>query len=680
MKKTSLLTFKSEFPLWLRLLLTAALAALLVGAVLDLQLRYEQLPVATGRIPVSFLFFALFAILGALFALMYIWASSWLAPLSRLRARLGWVRWIVVLALGAAPSIFLSFSEWSDVFSGVWVRCLTYAVILLAMVWLLGQGDREIWSWDGIVASLTIMGVVVILCDQLRYVLATPLSLSWSEGNRLWDYSVLFGHRLYDYPADKSIPAYIDIGRQSLWGLPFLFMDPDIWTMRLWNALVWTIPYILLGLAILKPGKGRWGSWLIFGGWALIFLTQGPIYSPLVLAAVLVALARRQPLWLAVILVMVAGMYARYTRYTWMFAPAMWAGMIWMLQAPRTPGLSLWKRWQPAFVVAFAGLAGGYIIPESLNAISRALYGVPFQIGNANSLEVNLDSISQNVTRQPLLWDRLWPNETYSMGIVFGLLLAIVPLLILLFGLAWKANWRFSWWQNLAIYAPMLAFLGVGLVVSVKIGGGSNLHNLDMFLIGLLFLSGFAWEYASARWGGSLHKFPLWITLILPVMLIIPVFSTMLDLEPAGLPDPVKAADAIGGTRDAAIAASKKGEVLFMDQRQLLTFGAVKGVPLVSDYEKKYMMDQAMSDNEEYFQPFIKDMKNHRFTLIVSEPLYVQFQGDNYLFGNENDKWVKWVSIPVLCYYEPVETYPGIVQLLAPRQKAEPPAPGVVCP
>ena len=358
----------------------------------------------------------------------------------------------------------------------------------------------------------------------------------------------------------------------------------------------------------------------------------------------------------------------------------MWAAMVWMLQAPLDDKIPLWKRWRPAVIVALGGLTGGLIVPEILNLVSRWLYGVPFQLGSANVAELSVSSLSNSVNRQPLLWDRLWPNETYSLGIVYGLLLAVGLLVILLVLLAWKGGWKMAWWQKVSVWVPMLAFLGVGLVISTKIGGGSNLHNLDMFLIGLLFLSGLAWEYASARWGSSLQAFPLWIKLFLLVMLIMPVFKTMLNLQPPGLPDPVKVADAVGGVRDAAVAAAKQGEVLFIDQRQLLTFGVVKNVPLVADYEKKYMMDQAMSDNDLYFEPFIKDLAAHRFQLIVSEPLYVKFQGDHYTFGNENDAWVKWISIPVLCYYEPMATYPGMTQLLVPRQKPEPPAPGVVCP
>src|SRR6185436_8933224 len=35
--------------------------------------------------------------------------------------------------------------------------------------------------------------------------------------------------------------------------------------------------------------------------------------------------------------------------------------------------------------------------------------------------------------------------------------------------------------------------------------------------------------------------------------------------------------------------AAKNGDVLFMDQRQLLTFGYLPPVPFVPEYEKKYM-------------------------------------------------------------------------------------------
>lgn len=87
-----------------------------------------------------------------------------------------------------------------------------------------------------------------------------------------------------------------------------------------------------------------------------------------------------------------------------------------------------------------------------------------------------------------------------------------------------------------------------------------------------------------------------------------------------------------------------------------------------------------MADNADYFAGFYQDLADHRFSMIVSEPLRVSFQGTTYEFGNENDAWVKWVSIPVLCYYEPVETFPQFgTQLLVPKPKSSP-VEGVTCP
>ena len=167
---------------------------------------------------------------------------------------------------------------------------------------------------------------------------------------------------------------------------------------------------------------------------------------------------------------------------------------------------------------------------------------------------------------------------------------------------------------------------------------------------------------------------------VLLLALVVPLVQPLLGLGPVGLPDPVKWKDALGGTRDAAVDAARQGEVLFIDQRQLLTFGFITYVPLVPDYEKKYMMDLAMANDDAYFARFNQDLAAHRFKLIVSEELFTNYQGKNYTFGNENDAWVKYVSIPVLCYYQPSATYKGITQLLVPRDKPLPPRPGVTCP
>ena len=113
------------------------------------------------------------------------------------------------------------------------------------------------------------------------------------------------------------------------------------------------------------------------------------------------------------------------------------------------------------------------------------------------------------------------------------------------------------------------------------------------------------------------------------------------------------------------------GDVLFMDQRQLLTFGYITDIRLVPEYEKKEMMDQALSSNRAYFESFYQDLASHRFSMIISDPLRTPIKDSDYGFGEENNAWVKWVARPVLCFYEEKDTLVNVrVEVLIPRHDA----------
>jgi hypothetical protein len=112
-----------------------------------------------------------------------------------------------------------------------------------------------------------------------------------------------------------------------------------------------------------------------------------------------------------------------------------------------------------------------------------------------------------------------------------------------------------------------------------------------------------------------------------------------------------------------------EGEILFIDERQLLTFGYIDDVPLVMEYEKKYLNDMAMADNEAYFAKFYEDLEAGRFSLIVSESLSDVLYKPNSSFAEENTPWVKWVSIPILDTYESVYKNKDYqIQLFVPKK------------
>jgi hypothetical protein len=137
---------------------------------------------------------------------------------------------------------------------------------------------------------------------------------------------------------------------------------------------------------------------------------------------------------------------------------------------------------------------------------------------------------------------------------------------------------------------------------------------------------------------------------------------------PLLLPSDQQVQESLSILRSEVEIASSNGEVLFIDQRQLITFGEIEGVPLVADYELKDMMNQAMSANTVYFDQFRQDLASHRFELIVTDPLPGFVQGSEYEFGEENDAWLEFAAGPLNRYYQPIEKLSVGIWLLAPAR------------
>ena len=606
--------------------------------------------------------------------LLAIWKPSVFRLLRKIRNRLGWFRWVLIALLAIVLAVFFSIS-FSNIFTGTYLRLLLIFFIFAVCAWLASDGIESDFSWMGALIGGVLLGTVFALGISFREAVNYPFSLGWSEGNLLWDYSTLYGRQLYNYPVGNNIPSLLGRGRQSLWGLPFLLGSVSIEVVRFWSAFVFTIPYIVLGFFLFAKEKNRFGLWLLLSLWAFLFLSQGPIYTPLVLAAILVAASRRKSLWVGIPLVTLAGYYAQMSRSTWLFAPAMWAVLMTFLDPALSDAENKKKRWLHSIILGVAGLSGGYVLPEIVKSVRTLFNGKMLNPGL-----LSVEGISSKVGRQPLLWSRLLPNATNGTGILLGLLLAVGPLLFLVIYLVVKKRWRLDVWQKLTLGGILGAFLVVGLIISVKIGGGNNLHNLDMFLIGTLFAASLAWEAGMKQWVISINAQSNWIKLLILAAVLYPAVQPMINVQPFILPPKDETQEALVSVQHHVMEGNKAGKVLLLDQRQLLTFGFIQDIPLIPEYEKRHMMDMAMADDADYFNQFYKDIASHRFSMIVSEPLHTGFQGVQYEFGNENDAWVKWVSIPLLCYYEPVETYPVYgVQILVPKEM-EPPVEGLSCP
>ncbi len=628
--------------------------------------------------------FSLLLLLGLL-----LWKKNTLEPffaqIISLRQKLTFLRWILALLLLILPIYFLQYTLWGLVFSGIYFRLFLWLLLTLILGILFTQDEYHLISWHPFLASLLFTSTSFTLASVFSFVSAYPFNLYWSDGNRIWDYSLLFGRRFYNYPADQPIEALISTGRQFVWGIPFLLPHPTIFISRLWSAIVLSLPYALFGWILFRDPKAKKTMWILLGIWTFLFLNQGPIYTPLVLSAILVAIAWGRPLWLAMLLLAISGYYAGATRFTWMFAPAIWAGMLELSGIPLKKDSRLTaKDWKRATAISLAGLSSWYLAPI-VKIFSETV-----------SSEGAVAFAGNTAFKQTLLWYRLFPNDTYPEGILGGLLIAILPLIILIVYLLRKKYWKPSFWQKLAIFGSLLVLLIVGLIISTKIGGGNNLHNLDMFLITLIFVAAIAWKNGGRQWVKESENTPLWIKITLFLLIALPTFSSLSNISPnislsesellivktltdydlltsppiEKLPSDEEIQKALGYISETAELADVQGEVLFMDLRQLLTFGYVPKIRLVPEYEKKMMMNEAMANNSTYFQPYYEDLANHRFSLIVTEPLKIALKNKEGVFAEESDAWTKWVAAPTLCFYEPLKTFKSVyAQLLVPREE-----------
>lgn len=630
----------------------------------------------------AFLLFSVFCLVCVVVAAALVWDSSRLTGLLGnllvLRGRIGPPRFVVAGLLALLPVWFLQFSPWGVVFSKVYCRLLIWAFVCLLISICIEQAAVKVISGASVLPGLLISGTAFALANPLMGVTSYPFSLNWSEGNRLWDYSLLFGMRLYQVPPNSQPSAYLDLGRQLAGGLPFLLPRVSILGERLWLAGLLVIPYVALGLLMFWPGRGvTWISWVLAGLWGFLFLNQGPIHIPLLIVAALVAIAWRLPRWPAALLVGIAAYLAEVSRFTWIFAPTIWVVMLELggadLDGERIPR----RAWERCVALGTAGLLG-------------AAAAIVSGLAPGGS---SITATAAASTKQPLLWYRLFPNATYGSGILLGLCIASAPVVILLFHLGMQ-HWHRDRLQVLSLMLSLVAFLVVGLVISTKIGGGGDLHNLDMYLIGLLFVAAAMWRAGANRWVAEGIKSSIGISLLLAVVLAMPAFQPLMEMRPirfakdagwltvltdtarprdlGSLPGDAEVASSLQELQKVATDSQALGPVLFMDQRQLLTFGYIKNVTLIPDYEKKRMMDEALSSNAGYFQPFYQDLAAHRFSLIVSSLLRTPIRDSEYGFGEENNAWVKWVARPVLCYYAELDTLTDVkVELLVPRTVPE---------
>ena len=579
--------------------------------------------------------------------------SHWVENVVSFTIRLGVLRYLILVLLWTVLP-FLVMGPFGRFFQSIFIRALIFWFILICNA-LIFKSMHPHWSWTNIFLGLALVqGVlyrtVVFLPDLSTY----PFSLGWSEASRYYYASLFFAGRIYDLQIEPSV---LHPTRYLLQSIPYLFSGSTLWVHRFWQVALWLATTVAASYLLVRRVKKTWGwSAVLMVAWAFLFFFQGPVYYHLQIMVILVlwGFNREKPLR-TLFFILVASVWAGISRINWYPVPGLLGALLYFLEAPRDQKPVIRYLTWPVFL-AFVG--------SSVAFLSQSAY-ILLSGHGAERFTSSLGS--------QLLWYRLLPNLTYPLGVLPAILLASLPVVMLIIEYVRSGSAAIHPLRQLGVLVIMVVLFGGGLVVSTKIGGGSNLHNLDAYLV-VLAVSG-AYIFAGGiepEKDGESNKFypslPIKGLLVsVPVLFVLGAGSTIVRHDVG------QTQKALGLVREyAQETAIEEDEVLFISQRHVLTFDMIQNVPLVPEYETVFLMEMAMSGNQTYLDDFHSDLREGRFGLIIVATLEGEYQGRSHAFGEENDAWVREVSEPILCYYAPIETLDSPrLQFLAPRPESE---------
>ena len=526
----------------------------------------------------------------------------------------------------------------------VWALMLLQAVGLSALTGL---------AWEpALVAVLLADGLAFQLYSIFQPVTQYPFSLGWSEASRYYYGSLPFSRSLYG----ESLPlSFLHGTRYLMLAVPFLIKGLPLWADRLWQALLWLgVTGLTAWLAVRRLAPRSRGLLWMLGAWVFLFFFQGVVYYHLQVCVILIlwGVTSRRPGW-SLAAVLAASFWAGMSRLNWFPVPAMLAIALYLLEEPFSRARNAWEYLKRPFLWAVAGIAA-------------ALIGQAFYIYISRSPD--LSAFGSSFTSD-LLWYRLLPNDTYVFGVIPGILLVSLPAAIFLY----HARERIAALHPLRVFglgAMLLVLFAGGLVVSTKIGGGGDLHNMDAYLV-LLMLLGlyFVSERIAPEEGGQAFEMkPAWSFLLL--LVLVPVGLSFLRVTAPMRYDRARAEADLASLGRAVDAYGREGPVLFMYERHLLTFRMVPEVPLVNDYEVVTLMEMAISGNQSYLDAFYRDLESHRFAAIVMRKSNLAVNAGDFV--EENNAWNRLVAYPLSCEYEPALTLASSnIQVMVPRPQRE---------
>ena len=536
--------------------------------------------------------------------------------------------------LGVFPLLILG--PYGQHLEGYLVRLfLLWSIGLTGSIFLHVYNPQRAWH-EGLFLSIVLYAAVYRIAIFIPWVSTFPFSLGYSEGSRYYFASLFFQEKIYGL-SGLGLPV-LHPTRYILQSLPFLVSGLPIWAHRFWQVFLWIFMTVAASLALTNrlsiPDKFKRIVWFI---WAFLFMFQAPVYYHLQVIVLIVLLAAdSRKFTRTFIVVLIASVWAGISRINWFPVPGMLAATIYLLEQRKDQTTPTWRY----FLKPGIWIGVGTLVAMGSHAVYIMISG--------NQSDWFASSLSS-----PLFWYRLLPSATYELGVLPAILSASVLMAILILSNVIRRQQRWHPIRFLALGAILGVLFVGGLVVSTKIGGGDDLHNLDAFLIHLLLIGTYVMfnRFQPDQDGGEPIPWPSWQTLSL--LIAVPILFVLGLGGPISFPDRTIADAALVELQEIVVETTAEGgEVLFISDRHLLTFHLIDGIELVPQYEKTFLMEMAMSGNQAYFDVFNSDLNSHRFDLIVVNPPHIKYKGRDYTFGEEDDAWVRYVSTSLLEHYQ----------------------------
>ena len=505
---------------------------------------------------------------------------------------------------------------------------------------------------QALLISFSLMGLGFVLLKFVPEISLNPLAYDWSESSRFYDASLFLSRLVY---GKKVALPVLDPSRALLQSLPYLIPSLPIWAHRLWRIFLWLGMAFFAGFFLARRLKLQ-EPWTVFGlvVWFVVYTFLCPVYFHLmVIPLIILATFKKDQLWRTLFFVIVGSLWAGISRVNWFPAAGLLAAILYILETPKGEK-KFWAYWSWPLVFVFGGLAVAFG--------SQAFY----MLISGNPLEMFITSFNS-----PLYIYRLLPSEVYGMGVIAQMLIASLPLWIVILLTLW-GNAK-KWWavRHLALVSILSVLMLAGLVVSMKIGGGNNLHNLDLYIVSLMIITVYVAFGRYQMDEPAVTPRPQYGFALLSLTALVPFLIFLAGLQPVQLSDSLRASEDIAKLQ-AYIdeVAPEQGEILFIQYRHLLSQKLITHVDLVPEYDKVFLMEMAMSNNTAYLEKFHQDLVNHRFKLIVMEPIFAsELSSSSHIFAEEHNAWTEAVSLPILENYRIVLDFSedGMIVLVPKR-------------